>query len=184
MDIKEVFLHGDLEEEIYMEQPYSQDDSTDLVCTLQKALYGLKQAGNKWYKKFQETLEGMGFKWLDTEHCVYIKTTEGWHIIVTTWVNDLLIFGNRLADIEIIKNTLKEVFKMKDLGEPKHVIGMEFAHHWVKWQIYFSQWNYIDKILHQMGLEKCNPIQTLMDKNIRLRAWAPEGRPSKFTTTV
>lgn len=51
MDVTTAFLQGDLEEEIYMEQPEGFNDGSRLVCRLNKALYGLKQAGRQWNKK-------------------------------------------------------------------------------------------------------------------------------------
>ena len=57
MDVKSAFLHGDLHEEIYMEQPlgFIQKDSS-LVCHLRKSLYGLKQAPQAWYAKINRFL--------------------------------------------------------------------------------------------------------------------------------
>jgi hypothetical protein len=54
MDVKTAFLHADLEEQIYMEQPegFSQPGQEHLVCKLKKSLYGLKQSPRQWYKRF------------------------------------------------------------------------------------------------------------------------------------
>ena len=54
IDVKTTFLHGDLEEQIYMEQPdgFSQPEQEHLVCKLKKSLYGLKQSPRQWYKRF------------------------------------------------------------------------------------------------------------------------------------
>jgi ATP-binding cassette subfamily B (MDR/TAP) protein 1 len=58
MDVKTTFLHGDLEEEIYMEQPegFLVKDKEDYVCRLKKSLYGLKQAPRQWYLKFDSIM--------------------------------------------------------------------------------------------------------------------------------
>ncbi|GJZ78167.1 putative RNA-directed DNA polymerase [Tanacetum coccineum] len=59
MDVKTAFLHGDLDKEIYMEQPegFQVKGKEDYVCRLQKSLYGLKQAPRQWYKKFESCWE-------------------------------------------------------------------------------------------------------------------------------
>jgi len=63
LDVKTVFLHGELEEEIYMKQleGYVIPDKENLVCCLKKSLYGLKQAPWQWYKMFDASMIGHGY---------------------------------------------------------------------------------------------------------------------------
>jgi hypothetical protein len=64
MDVKSCFLNGDLNEEVYMEQPegFELSDNPDLVCKLKKALDGLKQAPRAWYHRLDTYLKDKGFK--------------------------------------------------------------------------------------------------------------------------
>ncbi|KAL0444104.1 UNVERIFIED_CONTAM: Retrovirus-related Pol polyprotein from transposon TNT 1-94 [Sesamum latifolium] len=64
MDVKTMFLHGDLEEQIYMEQPdrFTQPGYEHLVCKLKKSLYGLKQSPRQWYKQFDSYMLQIGYK--------------------------------------------------------------------------------------------------------------------------
>jgi hypothetical protein len=63
MDVKTSFLHGDLEEEIYMKQPKGFDVKVkkEMVCNLKKSMYGLKQSPRMWYQKFDTYMLGLGF---------------------------------------------------------------------------------------------------------------------------
>ena len=63
LDVSNVFLHGDLQEQVYLAQPPGFEDSShpDYVCHLHKALFGLKQAPRAWYLKFSNYIQQMGF---------------------------------------------------------------------------------------------------------------------------
>ena len=73
MDVKTTFLNGELEEEIYMDQPdgFISKGQEGMVCKLQKSLYGLKQASKQWHEKFNRTLTSAGFVVNETDRCVY-----------------------------------------------------------------------------------------------------------------
>ena len=76
MDVKSVFLNGDLEEEVYMEQPegFSLTNNPNYVCKLKKALYGLKQAPRAWYYRLDKFLQEKGFKKGIVDSNLYIKS--------------------------------------------------------------------------------------------------------------
>eukprot|EP00253_Pinus_taeda_P027589 PITA_27589 len=92
MDVKSAFLHGDLHEEIYMEQPigFIQTDSS-LVCRLKKSLYGLKQAPRAWYAKMDSFLLESGFSRCYSDNTVYTKTVGNSLIILVLYVDDLIL---------------------------------------------------------------------------------------------
>ena len=96
MDVKTAFLHGDLEEELYMKQPegYAILGKEQLVCNMKRSLYGLKQAPRQWYKKFDAFMFKHGFKRSHADHCLYSKKDEdGSPIILIQYVNDMLLAG-------------------------------------------------------------------------------------------
>ena len=76
MDVKTAFLNGDLEEEVYMEQPkgFVIKGHEKKVCKLIKSLYWLKQAPKQWYEKFDHTVLANEFKINECDKCVYVKT--------------------------------------------------------------------------------------------------------------
>ena len=97
LDVKTLFLHGDLEEEIYMEQleGFKEKGKESLVCRLKKSLYGLTQEPLQWYRKFDSFMLNHGFKMLDSDNCVYIKRDDqGKYIISLLYVDDILLVGH------------------------------------------------------------------------------------------
>jgi hypothetical protein len=92
IDVKSPFLHGDLQEEIYMEQPpgYVQNDSS-LVSCLKKSLYGLKQAPRSWYAKMDSFIIAIGFSRCHFDPNVYTKKVGSHLIILVLYVDDLIL---------------------------------------------------------------------------------------------
>jgi hypothetical protein len=79
MDIKTTFLNGELDEEIYMEQPdgFVVKGQESKVCTLLNSLYGLKQAPKQWHEKLDTTLTSAGFAINEADKCVYYRCGGG-----------------------------------------------------------------------------------------------------------
>ena len=90
-DVRTAFLHGDLQEEIYMYQPEGFDDGTGRVCKLNKSIYGLKQAPKNWNEKFSKYLKSVGFDDTDDDPCVYYNNDKS--MIITLFVDDGLVAG-------------------------------------------------------------------------------------------
>ena len=93
MDVKNAFLHGELDKDIYMEQPrgFESKIHPEYVCKLKKALYGLKQAPRAWYGKIGEFLIQSGFKLTPLDSSLFVKTKYGRLEIVLVYVDDLII---------------------------------------------------------------------------------------------
>jgi hypothetical protein len=79
MDVKSVFLNGELEEEVYIEQPegFQLSENADYVCKLKKALYGLKQAPRAWYSRLDKYLQQAQFRKRSADNNLYIKVSQG-----------------------------------------------------------------------------------------------------------
>jgi hypothetical protein len=95
MDVKTTFLNGELEEEIYMQQPegFVVKGQESKVCRLIKSLYGLKQAPRQWHERFNNTQTTVGFCVNEADKCVYYRFSESKGVILCLYVNDILIFG-------------------------------------------------------------------------------------------
>ena len=96
MDVKMVFLNGDLEEEVYMKQPegFSFSDGEHLVCKLKKSIYGLKQASHQWYLKFHEFISSFGFVKNIIDQCIYQKVSWSKICFLVLYVDDILLAAN------------------------------------------------------------------------------------------
>ncbi len=93
MDISIAFLHADVEEELYMEQPkgFEQSGKEQLVCRLKKSLYGLKQSGRNWNRTLDSWLRAYGMTVSQVDPCLYTKKTqENEFLALATYVNDII----------------------------------------------------------------------------------------------
>ncbi|XP_028059334.1 uncharacterized protein LOC114263037 [Camellia sinensis] len=92
MDISNAFLHGTLEEEVYMDQPPGFIDASfpSDVCKLQKALYGLKQAPRTWFSIFSKFLLSQGFCLSHSDSSLFVRKTSSTITIILIYVNDIL----------------------------------------------------------------------------------------------
>ena len=108
--MKTAFLHGYLEEDIYIVQPkgFKQFGSEHLVCRLKKSLYGLKQSPRQWYKKFNSYMIQIGYTRCEYDYCVYVKSLkDGSHIFLLLYVDDMLIAAKSIVEV----NRLKSLFE-------------------------------------------------------------------------
>src|SRR2546423_8607297 len=108
-----------------MEQPEECDvgSSEEFVCRLRKSICGLKQAPRIWNQKIQRFLKSIGFDQAFSDPCVYINKETG--IIIAMWVDNLIIFGKNMANINTLKEQLNEEYEMKDLRELKYFLGIQ-----------------------------------------------------------
>ena len=108
MDVKTPFLNGELEEEIYMEQPdgFIAQGQEGKVYRLIKSLYGLKQAPKQWHENFDKTLTSAGFTVNEADTCVYYHYGGGKGVILCLYVDDILIFWTSIDEINDVKSFL------------------------------------------------------------------------------
>ncbi|KAL2246201.1 UNVERIFIED_CONTAM: Retrovirus-related Pol polyprotein from transposon TNT 1-94 [Sesamum indicum] len=145
MDVKTAFLHGDLEEEIYMVQPEGSNGDDQQVCRLKKILYGLKQAPRQWYRKFDNFMLEIGFSRCNDDYCSYVKRFDDFFIILLLYVDDMLIAGSNVKEINRLKDQLSRRFDMKDLGEARQILGMKITRDKSAGKLWLSQSDYIEK---------------------------------------
>ncbi|RVW58893.1 Retrovirus-related Pol polyprotein from transposon TNT 1-94 [Vitis vinifera] len=150
LDVKTAFLHGDLEEDLYMIQPegFIVQGQENLVCKLRKSLYGLKQAPRQWYKKFDNFMHRIGFKRCEADLVAMLR-----------------------SDIEKINNLKKQLskqFAMKDLGAAKQILGMRIIRDKANGTLKLSQSEYVKKVLSRFNMNEAKPVSTPLGSHFKL----------------
>jgi hypothetical protein len=175
MDVKTAFLNGDLEEEIYMEQPegYVAPGQESKVCKLVKSLYGLKQAPKQWHQKFDHVMMESGYQINECDKCVYVKNTSDGYVILCLYVDDMLIVGSNDKMIQSTKNMLKARFDMKDMGLADVILGVKITR--AENGLTLSQTHYVDKILEKFNSDDSSIARTPIDTSHHLSKNRGEG---------
>jgi hypothetical protein len=170
LDVKTAFLHGELEEEIYMDQPegFIVPGKENYVCKLKRSLYGLKQSPRQWYKRFDSFMLSHGFKRSKYDSCVYIKHVNGSPIYLLLYVDDMLIAAKSRKEITTLKRLLSSEFEMKDLGAAKKILGMEITRDRKAGLLFLSQHAYIEKVLQCFNMHDAQPVSTPIAPHFKL----------------
>jgi hypothetical protein len=156
LDVKSAFLHGELTENVYVEQPLGYKKVENKVYKLRKALYGLKQAPRAWYSKIEAYFHKENFIKCPHEHTLFVKKDGKKVLIVSLYVDDLIFTGNDSKMFKSFKESMRNVFDMTDLGRMRYFLGVEVnqgSH-----GIFICQQKYIKDILSRFGMEMCNVV--------------------------
>ncbi|XP_072080868.1 uncharacterized protein [Arachis hypogaea] len=167
LDVNTAFLHGDLPEDVYMKVPpgLKVDDST-LVCKLTRSLYGLKQASRQWHTKLATILIGLGYHQSKHDDCLFTKDSSNSFTALLVYVDDLVLAGNCMVEIQAVKDHLHKLFQIKDIGELKYFLGIEFARN--REGIAMYQRKYCLELLEDYGMLATKSATTPMDYSRQL----------------
>ncbi|GJT06600.1 zinc finger, CCHC-type containing protein [Tanacetum coccineum] len=169
MDVKTTFLNGELEKEVYMNQPqgFIMPGNENKMCKLIKSLYELKQAPTQWHQKFDEVVFSNGYLLNQANKCVYSKFNKtGKGVIICLYVDDMLVFGTDQVQVDMTKEFLSSRFSMKDMGEANVILGIMIKHE--SNGIAISQSHYIKKLLKKLNYFNCTPVSTPIDTSEKL----------------
>ncbi|CAJ2645380.1 unnamed protein product [Trifolium pratense] len=142
LDVKNVFLNGDLEEEVYVDIPPGFEDKFGSnVCKLNKSLYGLKQSPRAWFEKFTYSMKKQGYIQGQADHTLFTKfSQDGKIVVLIVYVDDIVLTGDDIVEMTRVKEKLALDFEIKDLESMRYFLGMS----------------------------GCRPADTPMDPNARL----------------
>jgi hypothetical protein len=156
LDVNTVFLHGDLDEEIYMEhlEVFVQNRSKKFVCRLKKSLYGLRKSPTQCYKKFNSFIVRRNYTRSEYNHCVYFKKLNSdIFIILVLYVDDMILTSKSITVINRLKDEMAMAFDMKNLGAARQILGMEIFKDRRNGKLWLSQQKYVEKILLRFGMK-------------------------------
>jgi hypothetical protein len=163
MDIKTAFLHGDLEEEIWMQPPQGYTLGPEgAACRLKKSIYGLKQASRSWHAKLKSVFQKEGLHPSVADPALFVKRTPGGMVYVLVWVDDLFIVGPRKL-VDSVRAAVRRSFDSVDLGQSTWFLGMEIAHDKANHTISLSQSSLIRNMLTKFRLDDCRSVCTPLD---------------------
>jgi hypothetical protein len=162
MDVKSTFLNGDLEEEVYMEQPegFSLTDNPNYVCKLKKATYGLKQAPRAWYYRLDKFLQEKGFKKGIVDSNLYIKSEGNNLLIVLVYVDDIIFGCTNESSVQWFANSMQTEFEMSMIEELSYFLGLQVKQ--ISVGIFISQEKYLKEMLKKFQMEDSSLVSTPM----------------------
>ena len=170
-DVTTAFLHGDLQEQVYMTQPgfFVKPGQEAKVCLLQKAIYGLKQSSRAWNKKVNEILKEIGYNRSKIEPCLFWKKFQNNSIvIIILYVDDFYVFHNNSCKKNELFLKLQKEFKIKDLGEAYQCLGMKITRDRTNCTLYLEQKDYILSFLSKFGMSDAKGANTPMDAKVTI----------------
>ena len=184
MDVKNAFLNGDLHEEVYMTPPPGIAHQSGEVCRLRKALYGLKQAPRAWFEKFSTVITSLGFIPSNHDSALFVKCTSAGRILLSLYVDDMIITGDDYKGIESLKRELTHRFAMKDLGMLRYFLGIEVAQS--KKGYLLSQTKYISDLFERARLSDKKTVDTPLETNAQYTTTdgVPLSDPNLYRTIV
>lgn len=161
LDVECAFLHGDLQETVYMAQPpgYIDPAAPHSVCLMHKSIYGLRQAPRAWFEKFTARLEDIGFSTTISDPSLFIYNHGSTVVYLLLYIDDIILTGNDSTAISAIIEELHHSFKMKNLGPLTYFLGIQLVryspHH-----IFLNQAKYIHDLLDRTKMLDCKPVSS------------------------
>ena len=161
-DVKTAFLYGELQEEIYMQQPegYIKGNGRQLVCELLRSLYGLKQSPRCWNEKFVKFLESFNLKATDSDKCVFVGSVDECLVYVALYVDDCLVLCNSQSVIERVLRYLGTHFQVTS-GVADEFLGFRIKRDRSKRTIKIDQAGYISRLVEKFIGESAKSVGVL-----------------------
>ena len=153
LSIRNAYLYGKLDEEIYMEQPegFIVPGKENIVLHLRHALYELKQAGLAWWQALKQSMEKLRFTSLSSDAGLFLFRNRNSFVIAIIYVNDVIFCGPLPALVNHLKEEFKKIWETQDLGDVTEFLHMRITQSGIK--IHLDQCTYLETVLQQCGMQ-------------------------------
>nr|XP_016501896.1 PREDICTED: uncharacterized protein LOC107820184 [Nicotiana tabacum] len=173
LDVNNAFIHGDLDEEVYIKLPqgltiFALSGSAPLVCKLRKSLYGLRKVSRQWYAKLSQALYSRGYTYSLNDYSLFIKGAPGNLVLLAVYVDDIIITGDDIAEISALTQFLDAQFKIKDLGSLHYFLGIEVSS--IPGGVILNQKKFVTDLLQQFDCNVVSPVVCPLELNCKLHA--------------
>jgi hypothetical protein len=168
LDVKNAFLHGVLQEEVYMNQPpgYVDPRYPKYVCKLYKAIYGLKQAPRAWHARLCGKLETLGFVPSHSDASLFYYNKGQHTLFVLVYVDDIIVASSSTEATNALLFNLQKDFALKDLGDLHYFLGIEVKRGMNG--MILSQEKYANDVLKRSGMDRSKPVDSPLSSSERL----------------
>ncbi|GJZ52807.1 retrovirus-related pol polyprotein from transposon TNT 1-94 [Tanacetum coccineum] len=167
LDVNNAFLHGYIDEEIYMLPPQGYNKAAKgQVCKLNRSLYGLKQASRQWNHELTKFLTSLGYEQSKHDYSLFVKNNKASFTTTLVYVDDVLITGNSEEEIINLKQALDKKFTIKDLGLAKYFLGTELCG--TPTGTHLNQRKHIVDLLSDVGLTAAKPAEFPLPTELKL----------------
>jgi histone deacetylase 1/2 len=162
LDVQNAFLHGVLEEDVFMRQPpgYEHPAFPRHVCKLDKSIYGLKQSPRAWHARLSSALHALGFRASQADSSLFIYQQGGETTYILIYVDDIIVASSSSQATQELIDRLRDSFAIKDLGDLHYFLGIEVTRN--SDGIVLRQAKYARDLLLREGMKDCKQASSPM----------------------
>ncbi|XP_060211931.1 uncharacterized mitochondrial protein AtMg00810-like [Lycium barbarum] len=166
LDVNNAFLHGDLDEEVFMKLP------PGLVVSSPHA-YG--KASRQWFAKLSQALQSRGYSHSLNDYSLFSKGSGDSLVILAVYVDDIVITGNASEEISDLKSFLNDTFKIKDLGLLNYFLGIEVLY--TPGGVLLHQKKFVADLLKEFHCDIASPVLCPLELHAKLKAGVGDPLP-------
>nr|XP_016460866.1 PREDICTED: uncharacterized mitochondrial protein AtMg00810-like [Nicotiana tabacum] len=158
--------------------------STTLACRLKKSLYGLRQAFRQLFSKLSEAMHSRGYISSLNDYSLFTKSSSGSLVVMAVYIDDILLAGDDVTELDSLKLFLDNQFKINDLGTFHYFLGLEISSHPQGYLM--TQSKYTTDLLAEFNCHHFSPVFTPLDPSIKLHLdiGSPVSDPSMYRRLI